>query len=118
MVRMTRWIALGAGLLLALVAALWALRPTPVRTVTLAERMVQTSVVATGRVAPVREATLASTLTGRVIATPVAEGTAVRAGTVLVALQAAEWQAALAQAQAQRAEAEAQQREAERQWQR
>ncbi|WP_409785511.1 biotin/lipoyl-binding protein [Tepidimonas ignava] len=71
--------------------------------------------MATGRVAPARETTLASTLTGRVVATPVAEGTAVRAATVLVALEADEWQAALAQAEAQRQDARGQWAEAQRQ---
>lgn len=113
-----RWWLAGAGVALAAGAAVWALRPTPVRTVTLAEQPVQTSVVATGRVAPVRETTLASTLTGRVVATPVTEGAAVAAGTVLVALEADEWQAALAQAEAQRQDARGQLAEAERQWQR
>lgn len=113
-----RWWLAGAAVALVSGAVLWAQRPTPVRTFTLAERSVQTSVVATGRVAPARETTLASTLTGRVIATPVAEGTAVRAASVLVALEADEWQAALAQAEAQRQDARGQWAEAERQWQR
>ncbi|WP_334135539.1 efflux RND transporter periplasmic adaptor subunit [Tepidimonas sp.] len=114
-----RWGLGGVGVTLVAAAAAWTLlRPATVRTIVLAERPVQTSVVATGRVAPARETTLASTLTGRVVATPVAEGAAVTAGTVLVALRADEWQAALALAEAQRAEALAQQLEAERQWQR
>jgi len=106
-----------AGALLALAAALaWAwLRPTTVTVRTLAEQPVQTSVVATGRVAPVRETALASTLTGRVRATPIAEGAAVPAGAVLVALESDEWQAALAQAEAQRRDARGQLADADRQ---
>ncbi|MDM7455940.1 MAG: biotin/lipoyl-binding protein, partial [Tepidimonas sp.] len=111
------WLA-GAAVALAGAAVWWTQRPTPVRAITLAEQLVQTSVVVAGRVAPARETTLASTLTGRVVATPVAEGTAVRAATVLVALEADEWQAALAQAEAQRQDALGQSVEAERQWQR
>jgi HlyD family secretion protein len=96
----------------------WLLRPVPVRVLTLAEQPVQLSVVSTGRVAAARETLLASTVTGRVVATPVAAGQPVAAGAPVVLLEAAEWQAALAQAQAQRQDAEAQYREAERQWQR
>lgn len=113
-----RWWLAGAGVALVAGVAVWASRPAPVRTVTLTEQPVQASVVATGRVAPRRETTLASTLTGRVVATPVAEGAAVAAGTVLVALDADEWQAALVQAEAAREDAREQLIEAERQWQR
>lgn len=106
-----------AGGLLALGAALawgwW--RPTPVPTRTLVEQPVQITVVATGRVAPARETALASTLTGRVRATPVAEGAAVTAGTLLLALDSDEWTAALAQAEAQRRDARGALADAERQ---
>ncbi|MCX7693882.1 efflux RND transporter periplasmic adaptor subunit [Tepidimonas taiwanensis] len=114
-----RWLAAAAVALVALAAAgWWFARATPVHTVVLTERPVQRSLVVTGRVAPARESTLASTVTGRVVATPVAEGETVRAGAVLVALEPDESQAALAQAEAQLADARGQLADAHRQWQR
>lgn len=114
-----RWLVAAAVALVTLAATGWWLaRATPVRTVVLAERLVQRSLVVTGRVAPARESTLASTVTGRVVATSVAEGEVVRAGTVLVALEPDESQAALAQAEVQLADARGQLADAQRQWQR
>jgi HlyD family secretion protein len=113
--RTKRWVGVVVLLGLAAAVAWWAARPVPVRVLTLEEQLVQTSVVVAGRVAAARETTLASTLTGRVIATPVAEGAAVEAGAVLVVLESDEWQAALAQAQAQWADARSLLADAQRQ---
>ncbi|MEW6695293.1 Multidrug resistance protein MdtA [Tepidimonas thermarum] len=116
--RRMRWAVAAVAVGLAAGAAVWVMRPARVGVIVLAEQPVQTSVVASGRVASARETTLASTVTARVVATPVAAGTAVSRGTVLVALEADEWQAALAQAEAQRRDAAEQAAEAQRQWQR
>jgi len=110
-----RWVGVAVLLGLAAAAAWWMTQPVPVRVVTLEARPVQMSVVVAGRVAAARETTLASTVTGRVWATPVAEGAAVRAGTPLVVLDSDEWRAAVAQARAQQADARNQLAEAERQ---
>ena len=112
---MKRWAWAILLLLLVAGAAWWAVRPVPVPVLTLVAQPVQTSVVVAGRVAAARETTLASVLTGRVVATPVAEGAAVRAGAPLVVLDSDEWRAAVAQAQAQVVDARSQQAEAERQ---
>lgn len=113
-----KWLlwALLAALLLA--AVWWWMRPPLVRVLQLRSSTVQYSVVSTGRVAAQQESTLSSTVTGRVIATPVAEGASVRAGQVLLRLEPEELQALQAQAAAQLAAARASQLEAQRQWQR
>ncbi|MFC3533502.1 efflux RND transporter periplasmic adaptor subunit [Vogesella facilis] len=110
-----RW-ALLAGLLLA--ALWWWMRPPLVHVLRLRAGTVQYSVVSSGRVAAQQESTLSSTLTGRVIATPVEEGASVRTGQVLLRLEPEELQALQAQAAAQLAAARASAQEAQRQWQR
>lgn len=64
------------------------------------EDLLQT-LVATGRVVPPAEVTLASRLVGTVAAVAVEEGARVKAGQLLVQLEDAELQAAVAQAQAE-----------------
>ncbi len=113
-----KWL-LWAGLAALLLAAIWWwLRPPLVSVLRMQPSTVQYSVVATGRVAAQQESTLSSTLTGRVIATPVAEGASVRAGQLLLRLEPEELQALQAQAAAQLAAANASLQEAQRQWQR
>ena len=79
-----KWLWRGALTLLALALAWLWLRPTPVTTLTLAAQPVQRSVVATGRVEAIRESVLGSTVTARVVATPVKQGAHVAAGATLL----------------------------------
>lgn len=65
------------------------------------------SIVATGRVESPRRVDVASAITGTVVSIPVAEGQAVRAGQLLVALDPAESRAAMDQARFAVAQAEA-----------
>lgn len=113
-----KWLWCGTLVLLALgLAWLW-LRPVSVTTLTLAAQPVQRSVVATGRVQAVRESVLGSTVTARVVATPVKQGAHVAAGTTLLQLESDELLAARAQAEAQLRDADSQLADARRQWQR
>ncbi|HJV06286.1 MAG TPA: efflux RND transporter periplasmic adaptor subunit [Chromobacteriaceae bacterium] len=79
--------------------------------------LVQT-VVATGRLSSVTAASLGATVTARVVATPVEEGSTVRKGAVLLRLESDEAVALRAQAQAAVAQAEATLAEARRHYQR
>lgn len=110
------WWLLLAALLLAALA--WWLLPPAVSVVTLRSKPVQFSVVSTGRVEAQQESTLSSTVTGRVVATPVAAGDSVRAGEPLLRLEPEELRALQQQTEAQLASAQATLRENERQWQR
>lgn len=113
-----KWLWRGALTLLALALAWLWLRPTPVTTLTLAAQPVQRSVVATGRVEAIRESVLGSTVTARVVATPVKQGAHVTAGATLLLLESDELLALRAQAEAQLRDADSQLSEARRQWQR
>ena len=113
-----KWLWRGALTLLALALAWLWLRPTPVTTLTLAAQPVQRSVVATGRVEAIRESVLGSTVTARVVATPVKQGAHVAAGATLLLLESDELLALRAQAEAQLRDADSQLSEARRQWQR
>ena len=113
-----KWLWRGALTLLALALAWLWLRPTPVTTHTLAAQPVQRSVVATGRVEAIRESVLGSTVTARVVATPVKQGAHVAAGATLLLLESDELLALRAQAEAQLRDADSQLSEARRQWQR
>ena len=113
-----KWLWRGALTLLALALAWLWLRPTPVTTLTLAAQPVQRSVVATGRVEAIRESVLGSTVTARVVATPVKQGAHVPAGATLLLLESDELLALRAQAEAQLRDADSQLSEARRQWQR
>lgn len=73
------------------------------------------TVVATGRVSSAQESALGSTVTARVVETPVAEGAQVRAGTILVRLESEASRADRAATAASLAEAEATLAEAQRQ---
>lgn len=113
-----KWLWRGALTLLALALAWLWLRPTPVTMLTLAAQPVQRSVVATGRVKAIRESVLGSTVTARVVATPVKQGAHVAAGATLLLLESDELLALRAQAEAQLRDADSQLSEARRQWQR
>ena len=113
-----KWLWRGGLALLALALAWLWLRPTPVTTHTLAAQPVQRSVVATGRVEAIRESVLGSTVTARVVTTPVKQGAHVTAGATLLLLESDELLALRAQAEAQLRDADSQLSEARRQWQR
>ena len=103
------WRAL--GLLLAVVAAAYALPRLlfgpVVPVVPVVQRDFVQSVVASGRVQTPHRIDIGAQITGTVIAVPVAEGQTVRAGQVLVELDATELRAALQQALTAVAQAQA-----------
>jgi len=114
-----RKILLSLFLLLPLLAAAyWWWRPAEVTVVTLATQDVVRTVVSSGRVEASRQSRLGATIGGRVVATPVAKGQAVTAGTVLLQLEPEELLAQLQQTRAQLEDAGQQQADAERQLQR
>ncbi len=106
-----RWLLIGLGIALVLVAALYLLRnvllgtPTPVYTATQAE-LVQT-VVASGRVVSPQRVTVALQGSGRVLRVAVSEGQAVERGQLLIELDNSDARASLAQASAAVAQAQA-----------
>ncbi|MCP9758478.1 efflux RND transporter periplasmic adaptor subunit [Aquitalea sp. S1-19] len=106
--------------LIALGAALWwlprLLYGPEVAVLKLAPHPLTQTIVTTGHVSSAEESRLGATLTGRVLATPVAEGAVVAAGAVLLVLESDEAQATLAQAEGNAHEAAATQAEAERQF--
>ncbi|WP_231895353.1 efflux RND transporter periplasmic adaptor subunit [Vogesella sp. LIG4] len=101
-----------------LAVLVWWLLPPAVSVVTLHSKAVQFSVVSTGRVAAQQESALSSTVTGRVVATPVEAGDAVHAGQLLLRLEPEELRALQQQAMAQLASAQSTLQDAQRQWQR
>ncbi len=76
------------------------LPPTPTASAASATAEPPSRVAAEGKIIPARDATLAFRLAGRVAGVPVHEGDAVKAGDVLIRLEDADQQAAVAQAQA------------------
>lgn len=101
------WIAVFCLIVLAAIAG-WRLQAGPqVATVEVAEGPFVYTVIATGRVAPTVRVSVGVLVNGRVAATPVAEGSAVAAGQLLVQLEDRDQRAALAQAEAALAQAEA-----------
>lgn len=106
--------------LIALGAALWwlprLLYGPEVAVLRLAPHPLTQTIVTTGHVSSAEESRLGATLTARVQATPVAEGAAVAAGSVLLVLESDEAQAQLAQAQGNVREADATLAEAVRQF--
>lgn len=96
----------------------WLWRPVEVAVVQLRPQDVQRTIVSSGRVAAQRQSQLGSTISGRVIATPVAKGQRVKQGTVLLRLEPEELQAQWRQSLAQLQDARQQQLDSQRQWQR
>lgn len=82
--------------------------PTPTSTASVSSTPEAPGVVsAEGKIVPVRDATLAFRMAGRVEKIAVTEGEAVKAGAVLIQLESADLRAGLAQAQAAVAQAQA-----------
>ena len=106
--RLAAIVAVVGMLAIALAGAGWRWRAGPSVAAYAVERvdLLQT-VVASGRVESPRRVEIGSALVGTVAEIPVAEGQAVRAGQLLVALDASEVQAAVAQARFALAQAEA-----------
>jgi HlyD family secretion protein len=99
---------IGAALcVLAIVWAAWcAARPRAVSVVSVAQRDIVQTVVASGRVRPFSRVRLGASITGRVAQVLVREGDSVGAGQALILLDEAEARAAAQQARAAVAEAE------------
>ncbi|MGL6071730.1 efflux RND transporter periplasmic adaptor subunit, partial [Craterilacuibacter sp.] len=89
-----------------------------VAVIRVAARPLTQTIVTTGHVSSAEESRLGATLTGRVLATPVAEGAAVAGGTLLLLLESDEAAATLAQAEGNAREAGATLAEAVRQFSR
>lgn len=101
-----------------LLLAYWLWQPVEVAVVQLRPQDVQRTIVSSGRVAAQRQSRLGSTISGRVVATPVAKGQSVKQGTVLLRLESDELQAQWQQSMVQLQDAKQQQTESQRQWQR
>lgn len=110
-----RWQPWARGLaVLALVAVAWRWwQGAPLETSELRRQDLVQTVVVSGHVETPHRADIAAQITGTVLEVPVREGQSVKAGDLLVALNPAEAQAALAQAEAALVQARAQRRQLE-----